>query len=102
MKNSLEDWSFDYKIYYMAANTWTCCSWGNGELESEYQGWSKNSGFSQETRVRVQVQPWTGVIPNLLLKVQDARRLLAHHSPFFFFFLSPNLRNAIKKIKMAA
>ena len=101
MKNSFRVFGFNNKLFLWGADTWTCRPLGKGELESDNQGRSRDTSFSQETvRGKVQWRPRIGRQPTLL-KVQDARRFLTH-LPFFLFLenqgrpsRSPNSKSLI-------
>lgn len=85
MKIGFETPHIDIMIKGICLDTWMCLSIGNGELESDNQGRSRDTSFSQETV--------TGKVQELLrigneparCKVQDVRRFLTH-LPFFLFF----------------
>mgnify|MGYP001226496792 CR=1 FL=1 len=82
----LERDSFCYKIKGGDKCTWMCIvPEGDGELESESQGWSRDSSFAQEAGAKIQSQSRIDGVPSLLGKVQDVRKFLTHLPSFFFF-----------------
>ena len=81
----LERNTFYIKIINGGNYTWMCnVPGGDGELESESQGWSRDSSFAQETRGKIQSQSRIDGRPSLLGKVQDVRMFLTHLPSFFF------------------
>jgi len=91
----LERNTFYYKILLNDIYTWMCkVPGGDGELESESQGWSRDSSFAQETGVKIQSQSRIDGVPSLLGKVQDARMFFAHLPSFFLFkFMNKRARS---------
>lgn len=84
----LERDGFCIKILLDVLYTWMCLdvAGGVGELESECQGWARDSSSSQETELKIQYRSRIDFLPSLLKKVQDARKFLTHLPSFFLFF----------------
>ena len=81
----LERDSFHYKINIKGGYTWMCSAFeGDGELESESQGWSRDSSFAQETGEKIQSLSRIDGVPSLLGIVQDVRWFMTHLPSFFF------------------
>ncbi len=80
-----EEQCFCYKMILGNHCTWMCLvhPGGDSELKSESQGWSRDSSFAQETRVKIQSQSRIDGEPSLVRIVQDARMFLTHFPSFF-------------------
>ena len=93
---------FYIKIIMGDLYTWMCrIPEGDGELESQYQGWSRDSSFAQETGEIIQSQSRIDSVPSLLAIVQDVRTFLAHlPSLFYFVNLKRNIRYQFFRSKL--
>lgn len=61
MKNNFYFSQLDFKINYGVNNSWMSFCSGVGELESDSQGRSTRSSFSQETDGKTKVQYWSRI-----------------------------------------